>query len=523
MDSAVAAIAEWMPAQRWYGGKGHAPRLRRIGEWELPSAESGSACGRCCSWMTRRNRPCSTRFPSWNARRPRGGIRSPHRGPRDGTHLYDGPHDAAFTDVLLDLIVHERRAVAHGATAVGHYSGAPDAARPGPHVPASVLGGEQSNTSIIYRPDGAAPLICKVFRQLHHGDNPDVTLQTALAASGSPHVPPSVGDVVGEWDDVGRPDGRARGHLAFAQEFLRASRTPGGWHSSPPPAAATSRRRTRPRVAVAEVHRSLGGAFPRERASAELIAAIDEAWQRRLTIGVAEVPALEPHRAAIAEYYARATQGAWPQLQRIHGDLHLGQVILSPERGWLLLDFEGEPMRPMAERSPSRPAGARRGGHAALVRLRRGRDRDRAPRARAEARTWAASARQAFIDGYIAASGTDLSKYRDLLAAFELDKAVYEAIYETRNRPTGRRSRFARSRSCGRRTIAGVGAVAGKAQGQTRSSPIVPSSAARRSASAESMASSFASWSSGAPRWRRRRRCRWGIRAPAASAHRPDQ
>ena len=42
MDSAVPAIAEWMPAQRWYGGKGHTPRLRRIGEWELPSAESGA-------------------------------------------------------------------------------------------------------------------------------------------------------------------------------------------------------------------------------------------------------------------------------------------------------------------------------------------------------------------------------------------------------------------------------------------------------------------------------------------------
>ena len=56
---------------------------------------------------------------------------------------------------------------------------------------------------------------------------------------------------------------------------------------------------------------------------------------------------------------------------------------------------------------------------------------------RAEAAVaWADAARQAFIDGYVAASGLDLSAYRDLLAAFELDKAVYEAIYEARNRPT---------------------------------------------------------------------------------------
>ncbi|MCP2367448.1 putative trehalose synthase [Agromyces flavus] len=437
MDSAVAAIAEWMPAQRWYGGKGHAPRLRRIGEWELPSAESGVRVWSMLLMDDATEPPVLYQVPVVE-RAAAAPEASAHliAALDDGTHLYDGPHDAAFTDVLLDLIVHERRAVAHGATAVGHYSGAPDAARPGPHVPASVLGGEQSNTSIIYRPDGAAPLICKVFRQLHHGDNPDVTLQTALAASGSPHVPPSVGDVVGEWDDVGRPDGRARGHLAFAQEFLPGVED--AWRVALLAAAGGRDFADDARalgVAVAEVHRSLGGAFPRERASAELIAAIDEAWQRRLTIGVAEVPALEPHRAAIAEYYARATQGAWPQLQRIHGDLHLGQVILSPERGWLLLDFEGEPMRPMAERRrPDLPvrdvAGMLRSfdyvaGATEIVH----------PERAAEARTWAASARQAFIDGYIAASGTDLSKYRDLLAAFELDKAVYEAIYETRNRP----------------------------------------------------------------------------------------
>ena len=56
---------------------------------------------------------------------------------------------------------------------------------------------------------------------------------------------------------------------------------------------------------------------------------------------------------------------------------------------------------------------------------------------RAEAAVeWADAARRAFLEGYVAASGLDLSGYRDLLAAFELDKAVYEAIYETRNRPT---------------------------------------------------------------------------------------
>lgn len=437
MDSAVPAIAEWMPAQRWYGGKGHAPRLRRIGAWELPSADPGARVLSLLLMDDATDPPVLYQVPVVER-----AAAVPEASAHligvldDGTHLYDGPHDTAFTDALLGLIVQQGRAVAHGATAAGHFSGASVAAVPVAHTAATVLGGEQSNTSIIYRPDGAPPVICKVFRQLHHGDNPDVTLQTALASSGSPHVPPSVGDVVGEWDDVGRPDGRARGHLAFAQEFLPGVED--AWRVALLAAASGQSFVDDARalgVAVAEVHRSLGSAFPRERASEELIAAIDEAWHRRLTIAVAEVPALEPHRAEIEAYYARARAGAWPQLQRIHGDLHLGQVILSPERGWLLLDFEGEPMRPMSERRrPDLPvrdvAGMLRSfdyvaGATGIVH----------PERAAEARAWAASARQAFIDGYVAASGTDLSKFRDLLAAFELDKAVYEAIYEARNRP----------------------------------------------------------------------------------------
>jgi len=51
------------------------------------------------------------------------------------------------------------------------------------------------------------------------------------------------------------------------------------------------------------------------------------------------------------------------------------------------------------------------------------------------AATWASAARRAFVDGYIARSGTDLRANRALLDAFEIDKAVYEAIYEVRNRP----------------------------------------------------------------------------------------
>ncbi|MGR0319380.1 maltokinase N-terminal cap-like domain-containing protein [Agromyces sp. ZXT2-3] len=440
MDGALGAIAAWMPEQRWFGGKGRAPILRRIGAWELPATEPGVRALSLLVMDDAAEPPVLYQVPIVERPGSVAGAEAHLVGVlADGTHVYDGPHDPAFTGGLLSLIRTGARAVAHGASAVGHPASGPDAdGLPGraDEVPATVLGGEQSNTSIVYRPDGAAPVICKVFRQLHHGENPDVTLQSALAASGSPHIPPVVGDVIGEWDDVGRPEGRARGHLAFAQEFLPGVED--AWRVALLAAASGRDFSAEARalgVAVSEVHAALGASFGREPAAPELIAAVAAAWNRRLTIAVAEVPALEPHRAAIASFYARAEAGAWPDLQRVHGDLHLGQVILAPGRGWFLLDFEGEPMRPMAERRrPDLPvrdvAGMLRSfdyvaGATGLAR----------PEQAADARAWAASARQAFLDGYVAASGIDLSVYRDLLAAFELDKAVYEAIYETRNRP----------------------------------------------------------------------------------------
>jgi maltokinase len=448
MDSAVAMIAEWMPRQRWFGGKGHAPLLRLIGGFELPTVEA-EARVRVLLVMDDASEPAILyQVPVVErAERAHSPAASDHLIGRlpDGGFLYDGPHDRAFTDALLALIVGDGRALSQGADASGHYSGAAttdartdaDAARPPASAPPTVLGGEQSNTSIIYRPAESTPIICKVFRQLHHGDNPDVTLQTALAASGSPHVPASIGDVVGEWDDVGRPTGRATGHLAFAQEFLPGVED--AWRVALLAAAARSPFTDEARAlgaAVAETHLSLGALFAREQPSAELIDAITAAWSRRLAIAVAEVPELGAHRAAIEAFYARAQADAWPELQRIHGDLHLGQVLLVPDRGWVLLDFEGEPLRPMHDRRrPDLPvrdvAGMLRSfdyvaGSTALV----------LPERAASAIAWADAARQAFLDGYVAASGLDLGAYRDLLAAFELDKAVYEAIYETRNRPT---------------------------------------------------------------------------------------
>ena len=146
----------------------------------------------------------------------------------------------------------------------------------------------------------------------------------------------------------------------------------------------------------------------------------------------------------------RAVESALLQIDvgpaiRIHGDFHLGQTMRS-DAGWYVLDFEGEPARPIDERRrPSSPlrdvAGMLRSLHyAADVGLREyGHEADSEIRELAAA--WEAHNRARFLEGYftcpgvervLPASEADRSK---VLAAFELDKAVYEVAYEASYRP----------------------------------------------------------------------------------------
>lgn len=330
----------------------------------------------------------------------------------DGRAVYDGPHDAAFTDALL-------RAVAAGA---------------GP-ARAHVLSGEQSNTSIVYEFESRHPIICKVFRRLSDGLNPDIELQSALAAAGSRHVPAVVGVVEGSWPGEASVAERASGSLAFAQEFLPgvedawrvALRSADAGEDFSPGAESLGR-------ATAEVHRDLARLFPTTFAGDGERAETTRAWVRRLDEAVAVVPALRAHESAIRERYAEAAAAPWPPLQRIHGDFHLGQVLQVPERGWVLLDFEGEPLRPMSERRMPDLAARDVAGMlrsfdyvAGSLALTAGAVHDR------DAVRWATGARTAFLTGYGAVSSADPSG--SLLDALELDKAVYEAVYETHHRP----------------------------------------------------------------------------------------
>ena len=98
-------------------------------------------------------------------------------------------------------------------------------------------------------------------------------------------------------------------------------------------------------VAVSEVHEVLREHFDTEPYDG---AAAAEAMRRRLVAAAASVPALGEHTDALEQVFARIGD-AKGQAQRVHGDLHLGQTLRT-SKGWKLVDFEGEPAKPLSER-----------------------------------------------------------------------------------------------------------------------------------------------------------------------------
>ena len=439
MTTPPELIAAWMSLQRWYANKGALPMLEEIGSWALACDEPGVEIVTHMFIDHTIGKPALYQVPL-TYRAQRGQDEHALVGLIDGRYVYDAPHDPAYTSALLTLITGELEVNGDDVWVLGSHAGVerPAAVR----RVSRVLTGEQSNTSIVYEPvDGRdIPLICKVFRTLHDGDNPDVELQSALAAAGSVAVPRPVGDVLAEWNDRGQQTGRARGHLAFAQEFLPGAED--AWRVACLAAAQGidfSAEGYALGVATAGVHATLAATMAtRETVQHDVDGAI-ALMHGRLAAAIGEVPALAGHAAALEAVFATAATVAWPAQQRIHGDLHLGQVLSVPGRGWVLVDFEGEPLRPMRERSrldsPMRDvAGMLRSfdyvAGSLSVAGAVGSDYDADP-----ARDWAARARTAFELGYSEASGRDLAESRALLDAFEIDKALYETVYEARNRP----------------------------------------------------------------------------------------
>lgn len=439
-------LAGWMGSQRWYAAKGASPALTALAAWRLGDPEGEVGIETHIVLDTAGPRPVVYQVPLTYRGAPLPGaehalVGTMEHGVLGPRWVYDAPHDPVYAACLLDLVLGRAQAEsssqpdAADARFVGELAATwTDELSVGG---SRVLSGEQSNTSVILEcagADGSArPVIVKVFRMLDDGDNPDVALQTALRAAGCDRVPDVVGSVRGQWPaspDEGAPT--AYGHLAFAQEFLPGVED--AWRVALRRARAGESVRDGAHSlgrATAEVHRALASALGIQVTTPPVVGRVLAEMRAREAAATAQVPALAALAPAVDQVLERARTDAWPPMQRVHGDYHLGQVLRSPERGWILLDFEGEPLRPLSERSgPDHwlrdVAGMLRSFDYAggSVEHETG----------DSARSWVTDAQEAFLDGY-AEVGEDPRAHSAVLAAYEIDKAMYEVVYESRNRP----------------------------------------------------------------------------------------
>ncbi len=446
--SKLELVTPWMARQRWYAAKGRLPQLRKIWSWRLddPAGEVGIETLLVVDEAG--PEPVLYQVPLTYRGAPLEGGQAALLGTMEHSVLgarwvYDAPHDPVYAAALLALVQGHAQAQAGGVSdtpepaVVGQPARLAD--QPGTVLGSRVLTGEQSNTSVIYDvagPDGEPrPLIAKVFRTLQTGDNPDVVVQGALADAGSTRVPGMVGSVRATWPSLVEGGEPAHGHLAFAQEFFPG--TEDAWRVAQRAVAAGEDFSGPARelgAATAEVHAALVEALQVEPVTPEAITTMVAGMRRRYVAAASEVPALAAHEHRIADVFDRAVNATWPALQRIHGDYHLGQVLRVEGRGWVLLDFEGEPLRPLSERNEPDLAVRDVAGMLRSFDYAAGSWEQAHPGH--SARDWVDAAQVAFLEGYAVASGRDPRDDATLLIAFQLDKALYEVVYEARNRPT---------------------------------------------------------------------------------------
>jgi trehalose synthase-fused probable maltokinase len=428
------ALAAWLPAQRWFGAKS-----RRIA---AVAVEDSIALGAATLHVLR-------------VTLDDGEVQ------RYAVPLADSAAAAggeAIVDALDDpRVAHRLLALVRGEAGVrglrGALTGRRTRALPG-DVPAEAavrkIGGEQSNTSLVI----GDTLIAKVFRRLASGVNPELEITRFLTETVEfPHTAALAG-----WLEYAAA-GEEPATLAVVQRLVGDGRD--GWQwvlgalrderrrgSTVPALRRLGEVTARLHLALAAPRAAGDGREPSAAALApEPVTDGDIArWTAAIVSQIAAARAAAPaHAAGMPSVPVDQISGALASLRgrvkcRHHGDFHLGQTLYREATGaWTVIDFEGEPLRPLAERrqkhAPLRDvAGLLRSVAYAAETVRAG-------GAAGWIDAWERDARAAFLDGYLATAGRaaflpeDEAAARRVVAAFEVEKAAYEVVYEANNRP----------------------------------------------------------------------------------------
>ncbi len=434
-------VAVWVQAQRWYASKSRGISALEIGEdVEIsvdPPLRVLLAQARFATGVHE-----LYQLPVSLLATDQVGARPVIASAGDGASAVDAVSDPELARALLGAMAAElsvetgegcmrfRHVESTGPLPVG------EAARP--------MAVEQSNSSIVFGEE----TVLKVFRRVEPGINPELEVLRFLTARDYPNIAPLRG-----WYEF---EGRSlAATLGVAQRFLPGVRD--GWELAldqirTDPAAFINSLGSLGRV-TAHLHNVLASdpgdpAFSPEEPSGEalalLVATIDEDVERifvRLPDDERVAPIMGRGQDVREHVAQRAQLGVGGRSIRTHGDYHLGQTLhrqASSDSEWVIIDFEGEPARPLFERrqkaSPLRDVAGMLRSFAyatSAVAILHGQP---AP-GQFEDR-----ARQTFLEQYFSTIEPSLlpagdSAVLNLLAVFELEKAVYELRYELDNRP----------------------------------------------------------------------------------------
>ena len=485
------ALLAYIRERRWFGGKSRTiTQVRVTDAVALPTnsplaylctVQLGYAEGSDDTYMLPLAFAVGAQAEAMKRETPQAIITSAEDFTGDGA-IYDAVYDPAFCSLLLGIIERGER---FGGS-VGMLLAEPTAAFA--NVPGSdkltprISKAEQSNTSIIY----GDKLILKLFRQVVPGLNPDLEIGRYLTEQGqfsqiapvvgslsyatSEGKPVTLGMLLGFVENKGdawsymlglleelKHKAEARSQpLEADKQRLEGSFSDDDFEPSLQAVWELGQRTGEMHTALAAPTNDPAFApepFTQQQAAAEVGAMnrlVDQVFQT-IRVRMAQQPAeLQPmlkrildSKPAIRSRFAMLTAAPLTALRsRTHGDYHLGQVLVTPDNDFVIIDFEGEPARSLeerrAKRSPLRDiAGMLRSFDYAAATVVAGDDRHTV-----WARWWVGEATEQFLRGYHITAGaasfqpTRQGERLQLLDAYLIEKAVYELHYELNNRPT---------------------------------------------------------------------------------------